>query len=62
MVRSSVPHAMKQTRQVCRIIADKKEHVWNGKPILNDYDAAVSWMHASAPDIGGAIPREDKKK
>lgn len=39
-------------------IADKKEHVWNGKPILNDYEAAVSWMHGSAPDIGGAIPRE----
>ncbi len=39
-------------------IADKKEHVWNGKPILHDYDAAVSWMHASAPDLGGAIPRK----
>ncbi|HET7833425.1 MAG TPA: hypothetical protein VFK88_10730 [Gallionella sp.] len=39
-------------------IADKKDHVWNGKPILHDYDAAVSWMHATAPDIGGAIPRK----
>jgi hypothetical protein len=39
-------------------IADKKEHVWNGKPILNNYDAAVSWMHGSAPDLGGAIPRK----
>jgi hypothetical protein len=37
-------------------IADKKEHVWQGKPILHDYDAAVSWMHASAPDVGGALP------
>lgn len=39
-------------------IADKKDHVWNGKPILHDYDAAVSWMHSSAPDLGGAIPRK----
>jgi hypothetical protein len=37
-------------------IADKKEHVWSGKPILHNYDAAVSWMHASAPDVGGALP------
>jgi hypothetical protein len=44
------------------LIADKKEHVWNGKPILNDYDAAVSWMHGSARDLGGAIPREEEKK
>jgi len=44
------------------LIANKKEHVWNGKPILNDYDAAVSWMHGSAPDLGGAIPRDDDKK
>ena len=43
-------------------IADKKEHVWNGKPILHDYDAAVSWMHGSARDLGGAIPREEEKK
>ena len=38
------------------LIADKKEHVWNGKPILESYDDAVSWMHANAPDLGGAIP------
>ena len=44
------------------LIADKKKHEWNGKPILNDFDAAVSWMHANAPDLGGAIPREEKKK
>ncbi len=37
-------------------IADKKEHTWKGKPILHDYDAAVSWMHANAPDVGGALP------
>lgn len=43
-------------------IADKKEHVWNGKPILHNFTDAVSWMHSSAPDLGGAIPREDKKK
>ncbi|WP_428623484.1 hypothetical protein [Sedimenticola sp.] len=40
------------------LIADDKEHVWKGKPILNDFDAAVSWMHASAPDLGGKIPEE----
>jgi len=43
-------------------IADKKEHVWDGKPILHNYDAAVSWMHASAPDLGGKIPDKDKDK
>ena len=40
-------------------IADKKEHVWDGKPILHNYAAAVSWMHANAPDLGGKVP--DKK-
>lgn len=40
-------------------IADKKEHVWNGKPILHNFNAAVSWMHGSAPDLGGAIPKKD---
>jgi hypothetical protein len=29
---------------------------WAGKPIDQDYDAAVSWMHASAPDLGGKNP------
>jgi hypothetical protein len=38
-------------------IADKAKHVWDGKPILHNYTAAVSWMHSSAPDLGGAIPR-----
>ncbi len=39
-------------------IADDEEHVWKGRPILEDYDSAVSWMHASAPDLGGKIPDE----
>ena len=39
-------------------LADKDEHVWNGKPILHDFDAAVQWMHANAPDLGGKIPEE----
>ncbi|MCP5415507.1 MAG: hypothetical protein H6965_00275 [Chromatiaceae bacterium] len=37
-------------------IADDDEHVWEGTPILDDYEGAVSWMHASAPDLGGKIP------
>ena len=40
-------------------IADKKDIKWNGKSIMNDYDAALSWMHASAKDQGGAIPYDD---
>ncbi|MEJ2590345.1 MAG: hypothetical protein P8178_02905 [Candidatus Thiodiazotropha sp.] len=39
-------------------IADDEEDTWNGKPILHDYDAAVSWMHATAKDLGGKIPEE----
>jgi len=39
-------------------IADDEEHVWKGKPILEDYDAAVSWIHANAPDLGGKIPED----
>ncbi|HIP52911.1 MAG TPA: hypothetical protein EYH03_02725 [Chromatiales bacterium] len=39
-------------------IADDEEHVWDGKPILHDMEAAISWMHASAPDLGGKIPEE----
>jgi len=38
------------------LIANDDEHVWEGKRILDDFDAAVSWMHASAPDLGGKIP------
>ncbi len=42
-------------------IANEKKHVWKGKKILDDYDSAVSWMHASAKDLGGAIPpKEDE--
>ncbi len=36
--------------------ADKR--MWNGKPILHDYEAAVQWIHAYAPDLGGAVPDE----
>ncbi len=39
-------------------IADDDDNVWNGKPILHDYEAAVSWIHASAPDLGGKVPEE----
>lgn len=38
------------------LIADDEE--WEGKSIMNDFDAALSWMHANAPDEGGAIPDE----
>ncbi|EGV51189.1 hypothetical protein [Candidatus Endoriftia persephone] len=37
-------------------IADEEEY--KGKSIMKDYDTAVSWMHESAPDLGGAIPDE----
>ncbi|GAB6054150.1 hypothetical protein JCM17960_29700 [Magnetospira thiophila] len=40
-------------------VANKEKHVWNGKPILEDYDAAVTWMHASAADLGGKVPDEE---
>ncbi len=30
---------------------------YQGKDITGDYDLAVQWMHASAPDLGGAMPR-----
>ncbi len=43
-------------------LANDEEHVWKGKPILNDYDAAVHWMHASAPDLGGAVPSDDDEE
>ena len=39
-------------------IANDDEHVWDGKPILDSYEGAINWMHASAPDLGGAIPDE----
>lgn len=39
---------------------DAKKHVWKGTPILQDYEAAVSWMHATAPDTGGKIPDAEK--
>jgi len=37
------------------LIAEGK--TWNGKKIDHDFDAAVTWMHASAPDLGGRNPR-----
>jgi hypothetical protein len=37
-------------------LTDKKGYEWQGKPILHDFDAAVAWMHANAPDLGGKIP------
>ena len=40
------------------LIANKKRHEWKGKKIIDDYDAALAWMHGSAPDLGGAIPDE----
>ena len=35
-----------------------KDATWQGKPVIDDLDAAISWMHATAPDLGGAIPEE----
>lgn len=29
---------------------------FKGKDVMNDIDAAISWMHESAPDLGGKIP------
>ncbi len=41
-------------------LAEKaKDYSWNGKPIIDDYDLAVTWMHGTAPDQGGKIPEED---
>ncbi|MBI5816420.1 MAG: hypothetical protein HZB29_12510 [Nitrospinae bacterium] len=37
-------------------IAEKR--LYNGKPIGNDFDAAVSYIHATAPDLGGANPKK----
>jgi hypothetical protein len=30
---------------------------WNGKKIKDDLDAAISWIHSNAPDLGGKIPK-----
>ena len=30
---------------------------WKGKKIKNDLDAAISWIHSNAPDLGGKNPR-----
>jgi formate-dependent nitrite reductase cytochrome c552 subunit len=37
---------------------EAEKYEWKGKPIENDFEAAVQWMHAYAPDQGGAIPKE----
>ncbi len=29
---------------------------WKGKKLGNDIDAAISWIHANAPDLGGKNP------
>ena len=36
------------------IIAENK--TYGGQPIAHDFDRAVSWIHANAPDLGGRIP------
>jgi hypothetical protein len=36
------------------LIAEDKEY--QGKSIMSNLDSAISWMHASAPDLGGKIP------
>jgi hypothetical protein len=46
---SGVPYLVK---------ADDEDFLFKGKSIVKDYDAAVSWMHESAPDLGGMIPDE----
>ncbi len=33
-----------------------RNKTYEGKPIKDDFDAAVSWIHANAPDLGGRIP------
>jgi hypothetical protein len=30
---------------------------YQDRDITEDYDLAVQWMHASAPDLGGGMPR-----
>ena len=42
---------------VALIAKDKK---WQGQKVIDNYDAAVTWMHGSAPDIGGKIPEPKK--
>ena len=37
-------------------VADR--HEWKGKPIEHDFEAAVQWVHAYAPDLGGKVPEE----
>ncbi len=37
-------------------IAKRKKISYEGKPIIDSYDLAVKYIHASAPDLGGANP------
>lgn len=37
---------------------DTGEYRFRGKPIIHDYEAALGWMHETAPDLGGKIPQE----
>ncbi len=30
---------------------------WKGKKIKDDLDAAISWIHSNAPDLGGKNPK-----
>jgi mono/diheme cytochrome c family protein len=41
------------------LVKDNEDYQFKGKSIINDFDAAVSWMHENAPDEGGKIPSED---
>ncbi len=38
------------------LVASKEK--WEGKSIMDNFDAAVSWMHANAADLGGRIPED----
>ena len=41
------------------LASDEEDYNWKGKGIMDDFDAAVSWMHANALDQGGKIPEEE---
>jgi len=41
------------------LASNVKKYKWKGKGFMDDFDAAVSWMHASALDQGGKIPEEE---
>lgn len=37
------------------LVTNKPKYTWEGKPIYENFDAAVSWIHANAPDQGGKV-------